>query len=130
MVDHNQSKVRELQQPIALIKAVNNRKAEENKEGDEGGLPNNIILCKKTKFRLTADLWTAAGLTNGAKGTVHSIIYKEGEKPPQLPVGIIGVFDKYNGAQFDWNADLDMPDNAILICPVNRKFFSGKKDCT
>jgi hypothetical protein len=26
MVDHNQSKVRELQQPIALIKAVNNQK--------------------------------------------------------------------------------------------------------
>jgi hypothetical protein len=71
--------------------------------------------------------WTAAGLTNGAKGTVHSIIYKEGEKTPQLPVAIIGVFDKYNGAQFDWSADLDMPDNAIPICPVSRKFFSGKK---
>jgi hypothetical protein len=70
------------------------------------------------------------GQTNGAKGTVHSIIYKEGEKPPQLPVAIIGVFDKYNGAQFDWSADLDMPDNAIPICPVSRKFFRGKKDCT
>jgi hypothetical protein len=23
-----------------------------------------------------------------------------------------------------------MPDNAIPICPVSRKFFSGKKDCT
>jgi ATP-dependent DNA helicase PIF1 len=130
MVDHNQSKVRELQQPIALIKAVNNPKAEGNKEGDEGGLPNNIILCKGTKFRLTANLWTAAGLTNGAKGTVHSIIYKEGEKPPQLPVAVIGVFDKYNGAQFDWSADLHMPENAIPICPVSRQFFSGKKDCT
>jgi ATP-dependent DNA helicase PIF1 len=84
MVDHNQSKVRELQQPIALIKAVNNPKAEGNKEGDEGGLPNNIILCKGTTFRLTANLWTVAGLTNGAKGTVHNIIYKEGENPPQL----------------------------------------------
>jgi hypothetical protein len=130
MVYPNQRKVRELQQPIALIKAVNNPKAEGNKEGDKGGLPNNIILCKGTKFKLTANLWTTAGLTNGAKGTVHSIIYKEGEKPPQLPVAIIGVFDKYNIAQFDWRADLDMPDNAIPICPISRKFFSGKKDCT
>jgi hypothetical protein len=112
---------------IALIK---NPKAEGNKEGGEGDLPNNIILCKGTKFRLTVNLWTAAGLTNGAKGTFHSVIYKEGEKPPQLPVAIIGVFDKYNGAQFDSSADLDMPDNAIPICPVSRKFFSGKKDCT
>jgi ATP-dependent exoDNAse (exonuclease V) alpha subunit len=23
-----------------------------------------------------------------------------------------------------------MPDNAIPICPVSKKFFSGKKDCT
>jgi hypothetical protein len=82
MVDHNQSKVRELQQPIALIKAVNNPKADGNKEGDEGGLPNNIILCKGTTFRLTANLWTVAVLRTGAKGTVHSIIYKEGKKPP------------------------------------------------
>jgi hypothetical protein len=56
MVDHNQSEVRELQQPIALIKALNNPKAKENKEGNEGGLPNNSILCKGTKFRLTANL--------------------------------------------------------------------------
>jgi hypothetical protein len=94
---------------------VNNPKAEGNKEGNNGGLPNNIILCKGTKFRLTVNLWTAAGLTNGAKGTVHSVIYKEGEKPPQLPVAIIGVFDKYNGAQFDLSAYLDMPYIAIPI---------------
>jgi hypothetical protein len=130
MVDHNQRKVGELQRPIAPIKAVNNPKAEGNKESNKGGLPNKIILCKGTKFILTVNLWTAAGLTYGAKGTVHSIIFKEGEKPPQLPVAIIGVFGKYNRAQFDWSADLDMPDNAIPIRPVSRKFFSGKKDCT
>jgi hypothetical protein len=81
MVDHKQRKVRELQRPIALIKAVNNPKAEGNKEGNEGGLPNNIILCKGTKFRLTVNLWTAAGLTNGAKGRFRigyeSLIDKE-----------------------------------------------------
>jgi hypothetical protein len=81
MVDHKQRKVRELQRTIALIKAVNNPKAEGNKEGNEGGLPNNIILCKGTKFRLTVNLWTAAGLTNGAKGRFRigyeSLIDKE-----------------------------------------------------
>jgi ATP-dependent DNA helicase PIF1 len=47
MVNHNQSKVRELQQPIALIKAVNNQKAEGNKEGDEGGLPTTLSSARE-----------------------------------------------------------------------------------
>jgi hypothetical protein len=32
------------------------------------------------------------GLTNGAKGLVHSIIYAEGSKPPEVPVAVIGAF--------------------------------------
>ena len=122
MVAHNQRKVRELQQPIALIKANNNPKSEGNKEGEQGGLPNNIILCKGTKFRLTANLWTAAGLTNGAKGTVHSIIYMEGEKPPALPVAVIAVFDKYYGAQYEWREELNMPRNAIPMLVTLSQF--------
>jgi hypothetical protein len=35
--------------------------------------------------------------TNGAKGVVHSIIYAEGSKPPELPVAVIGTFEHYTG---------------------------------
>ena len=53
----------------------------------------------------------------------------KGEKPPALPVAVIAVFDKYYGAQYEWREELNMPRNAIPICPISRKFFSGSKDC-
>jgi hypothetical protein len=75
---------------------------------------------------LTSNLWTAAGLTNGAKGKVFKIIYAEGSKPPALPLAIICIFDKYNGPP--WRDDL--PRTAIPICPVSSRWFSHKTDCT
>ena len=29
--------------------------------------------------------WKAAGLVNGATGTIHKIVYAPGSKPPHLP---------------------------------------------
>jgi hypothetical protein len=82
-----------------LIKASNNPKAEGRRESvdAQSGLPKSIAVCKGAKFRLTSNIWTAMGLTNGAKGVVHSIIYAEGSKPPELPVAVIGTFEHYTG---------------------------------
>jgi hypothetical protein len=68
MVANNLRKVQDLKQPIALIKASNNPKAEGSRESfdAQSGLPRNIAICKGAKFRLTSNLWTAMGLTNGA----------------------------------------------------------------
>ena len=41
---------------------------------------HSIILSKGSKVRLKTNLWTDAGLTNGAKGEVHSIIYDTNSK--------------------------------------------------
>ena len=42
--------------------------------------------------RLTVNLWTARGLTNGAEGEVYAIIYEPGSGPPSLPCCIIATF--------------------------------------
>jgi hypothetical protein len=99
MVAHNLKKVCDLKQPIALIKASNNPKAKGSRESVDAQsvLPKNIAICKGAKFRLTSNLWTAYGLTNCAKGVVHSIIYAERSKPPELPVAAIGTFQHYTG---------------------------------
>jgi hypothetical protein len=64
------------------------------------------------------------GLTNGAKGVVHSIIYAEGSKPPELPVAVIGTFQHYTCPR--WKG----MEKEVLIGLVSRKFFSGGKDGT
>jgi hypothetical protein len=64
------------------------------------------------------------GLTNGAKGVVHNIIYAEGSKPPELPVAVIGTFEHYTGQR--WNG----MEKEVPIGLVSRKFFSSGKDGT
>jgi hypothetical protein len=64
------------------------------------------------------------GLTNGAKGVVHNIIYAEGSKPPELPVAVIGTFEHYTGPR--WKG----MEKEVPIGLVSRKFFSSGKDGT
>ena len=42
---------------------------------------------------LTRNLWTQAGLCNGATGIIKDIIYQEGTEPPVLPLSVIVQFD-------------------------------------
>jgi hypothetical protein len=60
------------------------------------------------------------GLTNGARGVVHSIIYAEGSKPAKLPVAVIGTFEHYTGP--GWKG----MEKEVLIGLVSRKFFSSR----
>ena len=103
---HNVMRVKAIGEPIAPIRAKNNRKEAMGERGEkETNLQSKLILCKKTKFRLTVNLWTSrgeegcqifnmavqtqttlglvlqfpAGLTNGAEGTVEYIIYRQGK---------------------------------------------------
>jgi hypothetical protein len=55
---------------------------------------------------------------------VHSIIYAEGSKPPELPVAVIGSFEHCTGP--GWKG----MEKEVLIGLVSRKFFSSRKDGT
>ena len=126
MLQHNIAKVKANGQPIAPIYADSAPKEACRSSAERAcGLGSKIVLSKKSIFRLTSNLWTQAGLTNGAVGTVYAIIYAEGEKPPALPVGIIGIFQDYKGPSY-------LPDiaNAVPIVPVCREWFSNKIHCS
>ncbi|KAL8570077.1 hypothetical protein ACOMHN_036354 [Nucella lapillus] len=127
MVRHNIEKVKANNQPIALIKAESKPKGEANKTSAErdSGLTSVIALLKDTVFRLSCNLWTEAGLTNGAVGNVYDIVYAPNTKPPELPVAVIGIFDDYCGPSF-------LPDvpKSVPICPVQRTSISNKIHCS
>ena len=84
-----------LKQPIATVNAKhNNTTASKLPEDDMGSLMPQLLISKTAKVMLTRNLWTDVGLCNGAIGIVKHIIYKHGDLPPSLPVGVIVQFDE------------------------------------
>ena len=68
---------------------------------DMRGLESKLFLAKGARVMLTRNLWTEKGLCNGSMGTILDIIYKQGDKPPALPVAIMIQFDSiYTGPSF------------------------------
>ena len=126
MVANNKKKIFELNQPIAFINAKSEPAIAKLPSGDRNsGLASNIILCKGALVRLTSNEWVEAGLTNGAEGTVHSIIYALNSKPPDLPTAVICKFPKYIGpSYFD-----DVP-NCVPILPITRTWSQNGKQCS
>ena len=46
---------------------------------------------------LTKNIWQRKGLYNGALGTVLGLVFREGVKPPSLPICMLVQFDEYSG---------------------------------
>ena len=56
-------------------------------------LEPQLLLCEGAHVMLTCNMWTEAGLCNGAMGTVKHIIYNDNDKPPVLPLAVVIKFD-------------------------------------
>ena len=78
--------------PIATVKAIHSSSAAAaTKSEDAGGLSPIVFLAKGARVMLTANLWAEVGLCNGAAGTVHDLIYIDGQAPPNLPVAVFNL---------------------------------------
>jgi len=61
------------------------------------GLEAHLLLARSARIMLRANLWTDAGLVNGLMGFIQEILFKEGQKPPSLPIAVLIEFDNYTG---------------------------------
>ncbi|MEO0685345.1 MAG: hypothetical protein AAFY76_09950 [Cyanobacteria bacterium J06649_11] len=87
-----------------------------------GQIPNVSIVAAGYRVILTKNQGslTRLSLNNGALGTVISIVYKEGVKPPAFPEVIVVDFPKYKGQQ--WH-----PDHPTWIpIPLNKVYCDAK----
>ena len=126
MQSYNVQRIEALKQPIAPLPAQNDCYEAKLRGEKETGLPDNLLLCKGAKIRLSSNLWTAAGLVNGAVGFVQAIIYASGDKPPEtLPKAIICTFEGYIGPSF-----LSSIPKAVPIVPAGRTFYVKGKTCS
>lgn len=80
----------QLHQPIALIHARHSTEEARKIPPEEmSGLQPAICIAKGARVMLTMNLWTDAGLCNGATGTIIHIIYAANECPPALPLAVV-----------------------------------------
>ena len=75
----NYNKLCDLGHPIIQINPQHtSNKAKNFSAEDMGGLKPVLYLAKKSRVMLTPNLWAEVGLCNDALGTVHHVIYAEG----------------------------------------------------
>jgi ATP-dependent DNA helicase PIF1 len=98
VVDFNLYNLHACGQPVATIQAVHSgHNASKASPDDTGGLDPVVCLCKGARVMLSSNLWIDMGLVNRAMGTVQAVCYCDGEAPPNLPVAVTVLFDRYYG---------------------------------
>ena len=122
---HNKERIKALGTPIAPCKSLNKGKGASSAGANEaGGLLQDISLAKGCKVILTKNLWTEAGLTNGAVGTVRYLIYDK-DLPPAPPKFVICHFDEYEGPSYLG----DKEEKCVPILPHEHHFYKQKESC-
>lgn len=123
VVEHNVNKLHACGHPVATIKAVHaGPNASKASSDDAGGLQPVVCLAKGARVMLCANLWVEMGLVNGAMGTVQSFCYHEGGAPPNLPVAVTVLFDKYSGPT--------LSDGTVPIPPLRRSWVTSGSQCS
>jgi ATP-dependent exoDNAse (exonuclease V) alpha subunit len=86
--------------PITVLNAINGPRGNEGrarraKRDDAGGMSNYTYLCVGSRVMLTLNVWTEAGLHNGAFGTIIDFVYERDDDVANgiLPTAIIVEFD-------------------------------------
>jgi len=123
VVEHNIAKLQSSGQPIATIKAIHTGPNAIKASPDEAsGLDPCVCLAHAARVMLTANLWVAKGLVNGAMGTIKAICYSNGNAPPQLPIAVMVRFDSYSGPVYS--------DGTVPITPIRRTWLTSGVQCS
>ncbi|XP_057834588.2 uncharacterized protein LOC131045086 [Cryptomeria japonica] len=115
---HNKKMLRKLNRPVAISEATNVR-SRPNVESEDEQLEKQVLLCKGQQIMLTTNIWTKAGLINGALGEVVDIVYQYGSKPLDISAYVITRINNYIGPS--WNPTYP---KVVPITPIslgNRK---------
>lgn len=130
--DYNLEHLEGLNKPCYQAVADNTGpKADEVEAADAGNLHKKIPLVLGARVMLTENIWTDAGLVNGAIGTLQDIAWKTGADPKAEPPFVLLVkFDRYDGPEcFPDREDL-AGAGVVPILRSKRDFLKGNANCS
>eukprot|EP01018_Ginkgo_biloba_P020723 Gb_33222 [translate_table: standard] len=112
---YNRDQLKSLNIPIARSIAEKLKKSYAF-GSDDDRLELEVLVAIGARVMLTPNLWTDAGLVNGALGTVQQIVYALGLIPPSPPSYVVVDFDNYIGSVWDPVMPMSIP-----IVPITRR---------
>ena len=123
VANDNFEALKSLNVPIAQVNARHNSSSAAKLSSDDmGGLEPKLFLAVGARVMITRNLWTEKGLCNGSMGTISDVVYKQGDKPPALPVAVIIQFDEtYTGPSFS----SDKPRCVPIPAQINESDLYG-----
>ena len=116
--EFNTQKLQGLSKPVYRICATHTggKAARDAEEQDAGGLAKTLLLAEGARVMLRTNLWTTAGLTNGASGVFVQLIAPQANRTPWAA---LVRFPSYSGPAF-------FPHDPKLVpVPVHTAHFSG-----
>lgn len=123
VVEHNITNLHTSGPAIATIKAIHTGpNATKASPEEASGLDPIICLAHDACVMLTANLWVAMGLVNGAMGTIVAICYSGGSAPPQLLIAFMVRFDSYSGPVYS--------DGTVPITPIRHTWLTSGVQCS
>lgn len=129
--EYNFTHLEHLDQPVIQVLADNTGSGAFGVESrDAGNLHNSLPLCIGARVMLTDNIWTTAGLVNGASGHVYNIVWAPDVVDPRRepPFLLLVQVDKYDGPPC-FPDDPTIPDKVVPIFRVSRDFLKGNTAC-
>ncbi|CAM9191521.1 unnamed protein product, partial [Pylaiella littoralis] len=97
----NWERLNSLQSPIARINAEHTIRGFTAASADRfRGLQPQLFLAVGARVFVNNNIWTSAGLANGAAGVVVHMHWAEGRAPPSVPDAVFVRMDNYSGPQY------------------------------
>jgi ATP-dependent DNA helicase PIF1 len=91
---YNHSKIRDLQQPILPIHAIDTGVGASKATLDQCDTVLKLCVCKDAKIMLLHNIWVEMGLVNGTTGTIEDVVWKEGaDVKKDLPQALLVAVD-------------------------------------
>lgn len=121
-----------LDSAVINVKAISHGTGAENADAcDAGNLHKNLPICCGACVMLTENLWTPAGLVNGAAGYVHDVAWAldVADVCATAPFVVLVNVDGYMGPCC-FAEDTGIPPCVVPIFAFSRDFSQGIAVCS
>jgi ATP-dependent DNA helicase PIF1 len=126
---YNHQRLRDLNNPVLLVRASHRGPGAENASTEEAGnLHRHVHVSINSRVMLTENVWADHALFNGAVGTLRDIVWLSGSDPEKdAPFALLIAFDRYDGPELLF--DPETSQKLVPIFQATRDWVHGSSSC-